>query len=742
MQNTILMHRKPPALLTLSIFSILFLLLFLFLLSPPPAQAQESLKVIKGESSNNSWKAFSDVRNSLYDHLADEAYRHLEKRAQQVEQITSVSGWEDRQQELRQTLSEMVGPFPEKTALNPQITRTVTRAEYQVDHIVFESQPGFYVTSSLFIPGDLGNEKAPAVLYVSGHTPDGYRNESYQQVILNLVSKGFVVFAIDPVGQGERLEYLDGETGESMVGGPTSEHSYPGAQAFITGSSQARYMIWDGIRAVDYLLTREEVDPDRIGITGMSGGGTQTAYIAAFDDRIHAAAPSNYITNFTRLFQSLGPQDAEQNLFHAIAKGIDHADFLAVRAPKPALVLSTTNDFFSIQGARETARELEDMYEVLGKPKNFSMSEDLGGHEVTRKNREALYAFFQNHLNNPGSPDDREMEVLSEEEIRVTEGGQVSQSLGGETVYSLNRSEAESKISELKKASKKIGEHLPEVLRSARRLSGYREPGETGDPVFTGRFQRDGYKIEKYFMMGEGAYPIPYLLVIPEEPNGKGIIYLHEEGKAAEAGKGEEIEWFARKGFTVLSPDLIGVGETGTESGAGELRKEWRASILAGRSITGIRAGDVSRLREQLHNVPGRNIDEIYGVARRELSPVLVHAAAFDPEITRVALVEPFFSYRSLVTNRFYHTGYVHAAVAGALQAYDLPDLTATLAPRKLMVANVLDGLGKPADFENMSGDLSVVNAAYRHTGGQEEFIFFEKALLNNPSELYNAWIK
>ena len=122
---------------------------------------------------------------------------------------------------------------------------------------------------------------------------------------MNLVRKNFLVFAFDPVGQGERLEYYNPETKKSIVGGPTTEHSYPGTQAFITGSSQARYMIWDGIRAVDYLLSRKEVDPERIGITGRSGGGTQSAYIAAMDERIYAAAPECYITNFTRLFQTI-----------------------------------------------------------------------------------------------------------------------------------------------------------------------------------------------------------------------------------------------------------------------------------------------------------------------------------------------------------------------------------------------------------------------------------------------------
>src|SRR5690606_10944382 len=158
--------------------------------------------------------------------------------------------------------------------------------------------------------------------------------------------------------------YFDPETGKSKVGGTTKEHSYPGAQAFITGSSQARYMIWDGIRSVDYLLSRKEVDPDRIGITGRSRGGTQSSYIAAFDERIKAVAPENYITSFQRLIESLGPQDAEQNFFHGIKRGIDHADLLEVRAPKPALVITTTRDAFSILGARETAREVARVYQA------------------------------------------------------------------------------------------------------------------------------------------------------------------------------------------------------------------------------------------------------------------------------------------------------------------------------------------------------------------------------------------
>jgi hypothetical protein len=405
----------------------LFVLALVFPFIEGKAQDQKELNVIKG-----NWFQFTDAQNSLYHYLADQSYTLLEKRKENLSKNHSLSDWQARQASIRQNLNEIVGPFPDKTPLNAKVLKVVNKEGYKVEQTIFESRPGFYVTSSLFIPNGLKKgTKAPAIIYCSGHSEDGYRNPVYQHVILNLVKKGFIVFAFDPVGQGERFEYIDPATGKSKVGDPSREHSYPGAQAFIIGNSQARHMSWDGIRAVDYLISRKEVDPSRIGITGRSGGGTQSSYIAAFDDRIQAVAPENYITNFTRLFQSVGPQDAEQNFASAILKGIDHPDLLVIRAPKPALMITATNDYFSIQGARETAEELAKVYQAYGKEEQFSMVEDDAPHSSTKKNREAMYAFFQRALANPGNSNDEETVPLTVSEIQVTTTGQVSSSLGG-----------------------------------------------------------------------------------------------------------------------------------------------------------------------------------------------------------------------------------------------------------------------------------------------------------------------
>lgn len=668
----------------------------------------------------------------------------LEERENEVSKINSLEGWKERQKQLRKTLHEIVGPFPEKTPLNAIITRTIENDVFRVENIIYESQPGFYVTSSMYIPNRTAQEKNPVVIYCSGHTDEGYRSNVYQRKITNLVHKGFIVFAFDPVGQGERMEYFDPATGRSIVGGPTREHSYAGAQAFISGSSQARYMIWDGIRAVDYLLTRDEVDPERIGITGRSGGGTQSSYIAAIDERIYASAPEAYITSFTRLFQSIGPQDAEQNLFNGIKQGIDHADLLAVRAPKPTLMITTTNDFFSIQGAREAEREVSRIFNAYGKPDNFGRAEDIEAHASTRKNREAMYAFFQKHLNNPGSPVDMDVELLSQEELMVTPTGQISTSLDAETVFSINRRDSEKLLSRLDDSRKDLDKHLPEVVTSAKKLSGYIEPsGKKSEPVFTGRISRDDFLIEKYFIEGEGDYVIPYLLMIPEQPNSKVIIYLHPSGKAAEAGQGDEIEWFVRRGYTVIAPDLLGIGETGPGGFRGDSYLEgisynlWFASVLTGRSIAGIRANDIVRLTQLALNKSG--INEVYAFAREELAPELLHAAAFEPSIKRIALIEPYSSYGSIVMNRMYNPRFIHGSVPGALAKYDLPDLAGALAPRRLLLVNAGDALVENTNHAEVDKDLSIVKNAYDFRNSSNSLLIRSG---DNIYEFLNEWLK
>ncbi|WP_375583332.1 acetylxylan esterase [Cyclobacterium xiamenense] len=653
---------------------ISFTLLFVLILSAATL-AQEDLKVIQPQ-----WVTFTDGPNALYKYQAAQAFDLLDAREEAVARLKTLDEWKGWQKQAKEKLMQAVGPFPDKTPLHPEITRTIQKPGYRMEHLVFQSQPGFYVSGTLFIPQGLPG-KVPAIIYCSGHALEAYRSVTYQHVILNLVKKGFIVFAFDPVGQGERLEYFDPETGNPTIGGPTKQHSYPGAQAFIAGSSQARYMIWDGIRAVDYLISRPEVDAERIGITGRSGGGTQAAYIAAFDERIRAAAPENYLTNFKRLWLTHGPQDAEQNFYRGISSGLDQPDLVLVRAPKPNLLIATTRDIFNIEGARETADQISRIYAAYGKPENVEMVEDDDGHASTKNNREAMYAFFQKHLQYPGTSVDEPIDTLSREDLRVSQTGQVLGSYPGRTVYELNRDQLTGNLAE---------GSLAERVASSRELAGYREPDPASDRMMTGRYQRDGYTVEKHLVQGEGGYWIPFLLFKPNEGSSEAVLYLHPEGKGADAAVGGEIEALVKQGSTVLAPDLLNTGEmgggafNGDSNFGGNSYNHWFGSILIGRSLVGLHAGDANRLAQVLREASGE--ETIRGLAKGAMSAVLLHAANYSDAYESIALIDPMVSYRELVERRDYDTSLVPYAVANSLPYYDLPDLLENLAEKRPLV--------------------------------------------------------
>ncbi len=671
----------------------------------------------------NFWQIYSDAPNALYKSFCDTAFHSLDQRKQKISQLHSQTDWQKRQEKVKQTLMELVGPFPEKTPLNPQVTGILQKDGYKVEKLIYESLPGFYVTAALFIPDNLQG-KTPAILFCSGHTALAFRSETYQQMILNLVKKGFIVLAFDPVGQGERLQYYD-EAAEKSRFGSTHEHSYPGAQCFIAGNSMAKYMIWDGIRSIDYLLTRPEVDPQRIGVTGRSGGGTQTTYIAAFDERITAAAPECYITTLEDQLKTGGPQDAEQNFYHGIASGIDHADLLEIRAPKPTLMITTTRDIFSIEGARTTFKEASQAYKAFGKAENFSMVEDDAPHASTPKNREAMCAFFQKHFNLPGDPSDEKVAFLTPEELQVTQTGQVLTTLNSKTVFDLNKTESEQLLQKLNNKRQNLTQHLETVKKAARNLSGYEPPVAFQEPVFSGRYQRSGYAIEKYLLPVNERYAIPLVVMVPENTaSQQAILYLHPQGKATEAMPGGEMEKLVQQGFYVIAPDIRGIGELGPGYLKGDAYiqdvsyNQWFAGILSAKSIVGLQAEDVARVTHFIFShlqIPKENLT---GMARGSLAPTLLHIAVFEQNFGKIALLDPFTSYRSLVMDKLYDPAYIPATVAGALTAYDLPDLAACLAPSKLLIKNAI----------NFGKDMGITRDAYQKKNIEGNFII-------NPEE-------
>jgi hypothetical protein len=162
--------------------------------------------------------------------------------------------------------------------------------------------------------------------------------------------------------------------------------------------------------------------------------------------------------------------------------------------------------------------------------------------------------------------------------------------------------------------------------------------------------------------------------------------------------------------------------------------------MLIGRSIVGIMASDVVKLTRLLKM--NDNIREIYAVSRKEMAPVLLHAAAFDESIARIALIEPCSSYLSIVMNHFYISSFIPGVVPGALKAYDLPDIEASLAPRRLLMAGVTDGNGKITDTASINDDLKIVRNEYIRKSAGEDLMIFSLAEYDNPDAIFSDWIK
>jgi dienelactone hydrolase len=702
----------------------------LFCFNPLLAQ-DENLNVL------DSWIEWSDNKNMLVRHLNDQAFSMLDGRDKEVQALKSRNDWLSRQRKVRETLMDIVGPFPEKTPLNPRIMDIIQKEGYRIEKIMFESQPDFFVTGCLFIPNGITGRR-PAILNVIGHTDISYRSSFYQKMIFHFVEKGFIVFAIDPISQGERVQYYDPGNRASIIGsagGVRGEHTYFGSQCYVSGVSPGRYFTWDGIRAIDYLVSREEVDPERIGVTGISGGGTQTAYISAFDERVKAAAPTCYITGFRRLLESIGTQDAEQNFFHAVKKGITHADFIVARAPKPTMIVATTRDIFSIQGVYETYDEVKKAYKALGKEDNIYLAVDDAGHTLSPENNEETVAFFQKHLDWPGDPTPGETITLPEEELNVTPTDMISTFIQGETVFSLNKKESQKLIEKLNKSRENIEGHIPTVILKAKELSGFVAPVREVKQVFRGRYNREGYSIEMYALHGQGNYVIPLLLFIPDnkDKSKNALIYLHPEGKIRDAAPEGKIEQLVKKGYMVAAVDLSGTGELSPDNAF--YGKKSHVCVLTGKSITGIQAADAIIVARFLKR--RTDVNKIDAIAYKELGPVLLHAAAFDNLIQSLTLVNSPVSYRSIVMNKHYNRDYMNNFVPGILTGYDLPDLAASLATGMLVIVNPADEKGNEIKKPLENEDIQFIQSVYRKKNAKKKLKIASGIPEENITELF-----
>jgi len=306
------------------------------------------------------------------------------------------------QEHVRDRICKIIGPRPRKVPFNTRITGGFEREHYRVENLIFDTRPNFPVTANLYIPKGRPLP-APCVLGVCGHSFEGKGYDSYQAFCQGLATKGYVVLIFDPIGQGERLQYptgvvpAPGEPHQSRYGGTVGDHIQCANHMTLVGEWFGSWRIWDGVRALDYLLSRPEADPRHVGLTGNSGGGTMTTWLVAADDRFTMAAPGCYVTTWRRNLENEIPADSEQNPPDALKYVLDVDDFLFLHAPKPLILLTQELDSFDQRGSVEIFNRLRHLYKLLGHENHMQLFTGPGPHGYYPELREAMYGFFNKH---------------------------------------------------------------------------------------------------------------------------------------------------------------------------------------------------------------------------------------------------------------------------------------------------------------------------------------------------------
>jgi len=503
----------------------------------------------------------------------DLAWRQDEARIEDWRNVRTEAQLQQLQSELRKKLLGMLGGLPNvRTPLRPQITGRIQMSGFHIEKLIFESMPGIYVTALVYVPdsvsGSSSTSKRPAILVAAGHAADG--KVHYQTLCQRLVQRGYVVISWDPVGQGERSQFWDAMAGKSRYNLICAEHAILGNLAYLAGTNLARWEIWDGLRAFDYLLTRRDVDPERISITGTSGGGTQATYIAALEPRIKVAAISCFITSLpmrmhNRIFQD-PDSDPEQDLYGMLSNGIDHPGLLLLMYPRPVFVAAAVLDFFPIEGTKRTFREVQQFYARFGHADRIAMTEGYHGHQFSDGNQLAAFEFLDHFNGLPLTQAVAPSKDFDAKSVQCTRTGQVM----------LDFADARPLTHLIRDFYHEHKGQAVESLKDQYFNRGY--PGihswqldtyegiDPGDGVIswqlTGTSTFDGVVIDRYAIHHSHGLVMPLIYVHKaSNANKKWEIWLGKRG-LAKSSDWPEIFKQVEQGFDVISFDFRGLGET------------------------------------------------------------------------------------------------------------------------------------------------------------------------------------
>ncbi|MCA9035860.1 MAG: acetylxylan esterase [Planctomycetaceae bacterium] len=631
------------------------------------------------------------------------------------DRIASLSTRQEAEQYVemvREKIQQSFGPFPERTPLNSRVTGIVKRDGYRIENIIFESRPGFPVTANLYLPVNRDG-KLPGVVGTCGHSNNGKAAEAYQQFAQGLARLGFACLIYDPIGQGERLQYVN-DALKSTKGAGVQEHLYGGNQQFLVGEFLGTWRAWDGIRALDYLLERPEIDPNRIGITGNSGGGTMTTWLTGVEQRWAMSAPSCFVTTFRRNMENELPADTEQCPPKAIALGLDHSDFLAALAPKPVIILAKERDYFDARGSEEAYRRLRKLYGLLGHPDQVALFVGPTGHGYSQENREAMYSWFSRSADKQsdsavdGAPvgvltsdatipfvAEPELQIETDETLTCTPKGQVAALEGTRSIWEFTRDKS---IELAAKRSTLRGDALKAAITDVLRLPVL--PATPPDYRIWRHLNSRGYPMPAavaYTVESEpGIQTICYRLTserwysrVPVAGD-TAILYIAHLSSDSELREEPLIRdvMAAQPDIPFFACDVRGIGESMPDtcdpnsfhSAYGNDYFYAIHSLMLDRPYLGQKTFDVLRALQWLKS---NGHTKVHLVAKGWGALCGTFASVLSDQVTQVTLKHALTSYSEIAQSRDYRWP-LSALLPNVLEQFDLPDCYAQLEEKNL----------------------------------------------------------
>lgn len=630
----------------------------------------------------------------LHENLLARVRGIMAERDQRLAAIQTRTGAEAYVKQVRRCVKKAFGPLPPRTPLNTRVTKVTRVDDYTIENIIYESRPGYWVTANLYVPSVVPRGgKYPAVLMLCGHSGGGKQFELYQTATVALVKKGFLTLIVDPLEQGERHQFE--HMPEKKRPGLCEAHCLMANQQALLGDFFGSWRAWDAIRGLDVLLERPEADTTRVGVTGNSGGGTLTTYVAALDPRPTMVAPSCYICSYAANLQNELPSDGEQNPPGIIGMGLDQADLLLAYAPRPTLILGQRDDMFDVRYTRKAGGEVAKIHRLLGSNRSAEFFAGPCGHGFSIENREAMVQFFMKHAGLKGDHREAPFKGHPDALLHATPGGSVVKA-GSRRLQDLAREEAAFYRRERGKPSAET------VRREAARLLGVKKPdGPPHHRMLRGGCGEVGpLKVFRQFGLETEA---GILAVVSDLTPGDGIMYpapgnatafIGNESGLQDVRMSPSLRKLVKKGDPFFVIDPRGIGESkphtcGSESfmiayGADYLYAA--TGEMLGESLLGRRVFDVMRSLDFLY---AQGAKRIRLTGRGVGAVTAAFAGLLHPARPDVVLLDYLPSYDFLMAADIARWP-LSSLLRGVLRHFDLPDVHRALGKRLT--------LGKPWD--------------------------------------------